>query len=363
MNRFRIPKEDVSMKFLLIAFAIGFVFIASGSARAQEPELISEIVARVNNDIVTRADYLNAVRDFKEELSRQMHEAGKKDSEIDAEFERLKPTVLDYLIDDLLLEQKAKELSIDVEAEVNQQMTELAKQNGYKNLLEFEAALKTQGVDPDGARASLRKKLEQQYVIQREVLQPIFQGLNEKDKRAFYDKYKAQFFTVPGEVTLSEIFLPLEGHTATEVEQRAKRIVTELRAGQNFVEAVQRYSPASRASREQGGKLGGFKGSELKPDIAAAISSLKPGEVTEPIRLQDGFQIIRVDARKAETVRPFEDPEVQNAIGRAATMERAEDARKKYLSKLREEAFVEIAKGYAATQAKADKPEKSDKKN
>jgi len=103
-SEIRIQEKDVLMKFLLIAFAIAFLFVASGSARAQEPELISEIVARVNNDIITRADYLNAIRDFKEELSRQMHEAGKKDAEVDAEFERLKGTVLDYLIDDLLLE-------------------------------------------------------------------------------------------------------------------------------------------------------------------------------------------------------------------------------------------------------------------
>ena len=343
------------MKFVLITLAMAFVLALPAGARAQEPALVNEIVARVNNDIITLVDYNGAVEAFKEELRRQS--PNKSDAEINAEFERLKSTILDLLIEDMLLEQKAKELSLDVEAEVNQQMLQIMKDSGFKTLAELEQAMRNQGVDPENARANLRKRLQQQYVVQREVLQPIYQRLTEKDKRDFYEKHKADL-TVPGEVTISEIFLPLEGHTAAEVEQRARRLVAELRAGQSFVEAVKNNSAATRASRAQDGKMGSFKPGELKPDIAAAISSLKAGEVTEPIRLQDGFQIIRVDDRKESTVRSFDDPEVQRAISSAATMERAEEARKKYIKKLREEAVVEISKGYAPAQAKVegDKP-------
>lgn len=345
------------MKFIITILAIGFVLASATAARAQEPELVNEIVARVNSDIITRADYLNALRDFKEQLVREM--AGKPEAQINAEYERLKPTILDFMIENVLLEQKAKELNIDVEAEVNQRMKEIATENGLPNVLAFENELKKQGVDPESARAQIRKGLQQQYVIQREVLSPIFQRLNDKDRRDFYEKHKDEVFRTPGEVTISEIFLPLEGHTADEVDQRAKRLVAELRAGKGFAEAAQENSPASRASRAQKGKLGTFKQGELKEDINAAISTLKPGEVTEPIRLQDGFQIIRLDDRKPATLRAFEDADVQNAIGRAATMERAEEARKKYMKKLREDAFLEIAPGYVTAQAKPDKADKN----
>ena len=345
------------MKLLLITLGTGIVLALATPARAQEPELINSIVARVNNEIITFVDYQNALRDFREELGRQM--AGKSKEEIEAEYQRMKPTVLSYMIDDLLLEQKAKELNIDCEAEVNQRMKDIAAQNGAANVLAFENELKKQGIDPEAARASIRKQCQQQSVIQREVLAPIYQRLNEKDKLDFY-KRNLSAFEVPGEVSLSEIFLPLEGHTASEVDQRAKRLVAELRAGKSFAEAVQENSPVGRASRAQSGKLGTFKKGELKEDIAAAISTLKTGDVTEPIRLQDGFQIIRLDDQKATTLRKFEDADVQNAIGRAATMERAEEARKKYLLKLRQDAFVKIADGYVAAQAKpADKTDKN----
>ena len=345
------------MKFVTMVLMLGMV-LASTAALAQEPELVNEIAARVNNDIITRADYLNALRDLKEELGRQMKQANKSDAEIEAEFEQQKSKVLDYMIDDMLLEQKAKELNLDVEAEVNQELKRMAAENNLPNILALENELKKQGVDPETARASLRKQLQQRDVIQREVLSPIYQRLNDKEKRDFYERNK-EMFTQPGEVSISEIFLPLEGHTADEVDQRARRLVTEIRAGKNFAEAVDQNSPASRASRAQKGKLGTFKKGELKEDLSAAISTLKVGEITEPLRLQDGFQIIRVDERTPAKLRPYEDPEVQNFIGRAATMERADEARKKFLAKLRAEAFIEITKGYVTAQAKPAKADKN----
>jgi peptidyl-prolyl cis-trans isomerase SurA len=179
------------MKFLIVTLGIGLVLALATTARAQEPELVNEIVARINNEIITRADYLNALRDFREELGRQM--TGKSEAEIDAEFERLKPTVLSYMIDDILLEQKAKELNIDVEAEVNQRMKDIASQNGAANVVAFENELKKQGIDPEAARASIRKQFQQQSVIQREVLAPIYQRLNDKDKLDFYKKNQDAF--------------------------------------------------------------------------------------------------------------------------------------------------------------------------
>src|SRR5205085_9801296 len=124
------------------------------------------------------------------------------------------------------------------------------------------------------------QKLQQQYVVQKEVLGPIFQNLTEKDKKAFYEK-NIEYFKTPAEATISEIFLPLDNQTADEVTQRAKRIVAELRAGKNFAEAVQQYSGATRPSRALGGKIGTFKRKqgELKEDLLGASKELKTGEV------------------------------------------------------------------------------------
>jgi peptidyl-prolyl cis-trans isomerase SurA len=343
------------MKYIKTVFLFIFALTFASAARAQEPELVSEIVARINNDIITRADYLEAVRAFREELAQQMRQQGKSDTDIDAEFEKQKDKILDYMIEDLLLEQKARELGLDVEAEVNQQWSEIVKRNNFKSITDFENALRQQGIDPETARTSIRRSIQQQYVIQREVVQPIFMRLSDKDRKDFYDRHKVAF-TTKGEVTLSEIFLPLEGHTAADVEQRARRLVAELRAGGlTFVDAVKRNTPSSRATFEKDGKMGTYKPGELKEDVEAAISQLKVGDVTEPIRLPDGYQIIRVDERKPASLRPFDDPEVQQLVNRGVVSERVEEERKKFIKKLRGDAFIEISKGYDSAQAKADK--------
>ncbi len=334
------------MKFLsgMLGAALILGFVAH--THAQEPTLVNEIVAHVNSDIITLNDYNNAQNDLRTEITRQMQ--GKSQAEIEAQIEKLKPTVLDIMIDDLLLQQKAKELGIDVEAEINEQMDAIAKENNLPNALALEQELKKQGIEPETARSSLRKQFQQRYVIQREVLQPIYANLTDKDRRDFYEKYKKEF-TKPGEVTISEIFLPLEGYTAADVEQRARRIVAELRGGAlSFVEAVHKYTAQNQPSRARDGKLGTFKPGEMKEDIEKAISTLKVGDITEPLRVQDGFQIVRVDERKPEQVLPFDDPKVQQAVANAAVMDQAEDARKKYLKQLREEAYIKITDRYQA---------------
>jgi len=179
------------------------------------------------------------------------------------------------------------------------------------------------------------------------VLSPIFQRLTDKDKRDFYEKHKEEFITEE-EISLSEVFLPFANHSAEEVEQRACRLSAELRAGKSFASAVEENSPGTRTSRSQNGKIGTFKPREIIEDIAAAVSTLKVGEVTEPLRISDGFQILRLDDRKPRSLLPYENPKVQDAVGRLLTMERAEEARKKYLKKLRDEAVVEITPAYVS---------------
>src|SRR5262245_63287652 len=75
------------MKFIITSAAIGLLLVSSAFTRAQEPELVNEIVARVNSDIITRADYLNALKDLRDQLTREM--TGKSEDQINAEYERI----------------------------------------------------------------------------------------------------------------------------------------------------------------------------------------------------------------------------------------------------------------------------------
>jgi foldase protein PrsA len=179
------------------------------------------------------------------------------------------------------------------------------------------------------------------YLVQKEVLIPIYNSLTPSDRLEFYDRNRAEFMT-PARVTLSEIFLQSEDSASSNIVYLAQSLVRQLRNGLNFSEAVQNYTAPNRASYGRGGKLGSFNVADLNKATAQAISSFEPGEVADPIRLQNGYMIVRLDGREDPRLLGFEDPRVQESISRALTMDRAEAARKAYIARLRQEAEVSL---------------------
>lgn len=144
-------------------------------------------------------------------------------------------------------------------------------------------------------------------------------------RRDFYDNHKEQF-RLPATVTVSEVFLPFRDQSDAAVSQRAAKLLTELRAGADFLKAVAENTPVSRPSFETRGSLGTIRLAELKENLAVALAKLNPGEFTQPLRLDSGYQIIRLDARMPATPRSYEDPMTQAAASRSMTMERAAKA-------------------------------------
>ena len=88
------------------------------------------------------------------------------------------------------------------------------------------------------------------------------------------------------------------------------------------------------------------------PEVNEAVEKLKAGEISEPVKLNNGFSIFRVDAKKEVVTRPFEDQEVQNSVAQNLAGERAEKQTETYLDKLRQDAFIEIAPGYQFNESK-----------
>src|SRR4051812_44664202 len=99
------------MKFAVTVLTVALVLALSSSARAEEPQVDNYVVAQVNNDVITLADYVREQGALREELKLQMK--GKSDAEVEAELDVRKSDLLDSMVDDLLLEQRSKELGLD----------------------------------------------------------------------------------------------------------------------------------------------------------------------------------------------------------------------------------------------------------
>jgi parvulin-like peptidyl-prolyl isomerase len=249
-------------------------------------------------------------------------------------------------------------------------MLDVTKENGITSIDKLDEAMRQAGLDPVAIRQTMRVELMKQAVMEGEVDSKLFFGLTMDELHRYFEANKTKFLK-PETLELSEIFLSLAGKQEPEVKARATQLVNQLRGGADFATLAKAYSDRGGP---QGGKVGLFQISDLRPDIAAAVKNVNTGGVSEPLRSDEGYQILRVDARTAGSNTPtFNENQVREAI----TRERTPKAREEYLQGLRNDAYVKIAEGYrdavepllkivppaAATKrpAKKDKKDKSNK--
>ena len=227
-------------------------------------------------------------------------------------------------------------------------MLEVAKEQGIDTIEKLDAAMRASGVDPTATRQTLRTEIMKSMVIQQEVDRKIFFGLTTDEIKKYFDAHQDKF-RKPENVTLSEIFLSSAGKNEAEVKARANALVTQLRAGGDFGALAatnsEREQNGVRIAQQNKGKVGTFEVPNLREDIASSIKEVKVGGISEPLRSNDGYQILRVDDRTvASAVPTFNENRVREAI----TMERADKAREEYLQNLRNDSYIKVAESYRA---------------
>jgi len=158
---------------------------------------------------------------------------------------------------------------------------------------------------------------------------------DEKQARAYYAAHKEQF-TEPERVRLSIIVLrvdPSSPRAAWEqAREEAGRLHRRLQAGADFAELARMHSADGSAAN--GGDLG-YVHKGMLPEVfhAAVLDKLRPGELSEPLRLLEGFALVRMEDRKPARLRGFED--VSRRAAELAQRSRAEAAWKALVSGLR----------------------------
>jgi len=340
----------VKSKFVSLAIVSTFVFailaLMPSSTFAQEGELqvVDEVIAQINDDVIT----LSMLKRESNERIEALKQSGMSEQEATAEVSKRQPEMIATLVNEALLLQKGKELDLanEVEAEVNRRMLQVAKEQGITTIEKLEAAMREGGVDPVATRQTLRTELMKQAVIQKEVDSKIFFSLTMDELKKYFQEHQEKF-RKPENVTISEIFLSLAGKNEADVKARALELVTQLRSGADFgaVAAAnsEREVNGVRVAPQNKGKVGAFEMPNLREEIANAVRNVKVGGISDPLRTSDGYQIFRVDERTpASTAATFNENQVREAI----TIERGTKSRDDYLQGLRDEAYIKISQNY-----------------
>jgi len=317
-------------------------------AQDGEPVVIDSVVAQVNGDIIMLSMLRREIKDAVDAFKQQ----GLPEDKANAEVARRKPELIASLVDELLLVQKGKDLNLadEVEAEVNHEMLRVMKEQGFKTINEMEEAMRHEGIDPTEIRHTLRTQYMKNAVLSSEVDAKIYNSLTGDELQKYYNANRDKF-RKPEVVTISEIFLSLAGKPEAEVRAKANQLLAQLRSGADFKTLAAANSErldqnGNRVAVQNGGKVGTYVISDMKPEFVAALKNVAVGGVTDLIPSAEGFQIIRVDERT-----PASEPVAfdENKVREAITIERRDKEREEYLKKLRKEAYIKLAPEYKET--------------
>jgi peptidyl-prolyl cis-trans isomerase SurA len=334
------------------AFVFGTVLLASSTlaqTRPAAPEspyggtTVEDIVARVNDQVITRSDYERAMK----ELDTEARQHGASMQEVSEAHKDL----LRNLIDQQLWLSKGKELSITGETELVNRLNEIRKQYHLETLEDLEKAAKEQGVSFEDFKANIRNQIITQEVMREQVGRKI--QVTPGEMQRYFDQHK-QEYAQPESVRLSEILVAIgtpsdDPEKLAAAKAKADEIEAKLHSGGDFTQLAKSFSDGPTAA--QGGDLGQYKRGELAKVFEDSTFSLRTGQFTDPIRTKQGFVIMKAVQHVPGGVPEFKDVEQQ--VEEAYYMSRMEPATRGFLTKMREDAYIDIKPGFTDTGASA----------
>jgi len=306
-------------------------------------DTVEDIVARVNDQIITRSDYDRAMTEVDQEA--RQHGAATLQ-----EISESHKDLLRNLIDQQLWLSKGKELGITGDTELIQRLDEIRKQYHLDSMEDLEKAAKEQGVSFEDFKANIRNGVITQNVMRQEVGSEIRFTPGEAER--YYEQHK-QDYTQPESESLSEILISTGAAGATDAAKadaakaKAEDIEARLHAGGDFSQLAKSFSDGPTAA--QGGDLGQYQRGALPKALEDKTFPLKSGQFTDPILTRQGYVILKVVQHIPGGPRPYKD--VEGQVEDAFYLSRMEPAIRAYLTKVREDSFIDIKPGYIDTGA------------
>lgn len=346
----RLPNEDVLlvqvfMRKIAIAALSFLAFVAySRPVAAADETVIEEIIARINGQIITRSDFRREIELLHQELKQADPERA---DQLLAERQK---DILRNLIDRQLLVDKGEDLGINVDADVLKRLDEMRKQMGLETMEDLEKAAASQGVSLEDLKQKIKRDMISYQVIGQEVVPHV--TVTREEMQKYYDDHKSEIER-PEQVRLSEILIADGENGAGSIEaaqQKAAGIIESLKKGEKFEDLAKAQSNGPTAAN--GGDLGYFKRGVLAKQLEDQVFPLKGGEYTQPIRTKQGMVIIKVVEHIAGGIPSFSELEPQ--IRQGLLLQKVDPnapAMRNYLTKLREDAYIDIKPGYLDTAA------------
>src|SRR5436305_2639688 len=323
-------------------FTLIFTAVVSLSALASA-QVVEEIIARVNNQIVTRTEFSRSKDQLKEEVKQQ------DATNADKLYADREKDILRDLIDQQLLLDKGKDLGITGDTDLVKRLDQMRKDMKLDTMEELEKEATKQGVSWEDFKQNMRNQIITQKVIGEEVGSHL--SLTKEDEEKFYEEHKSELER-PEAVLLSEILVAPKAPSITpapatdptappsaalaagqpqqqmdeaarqaaeaaalkDAEAKANDLLKQIKAGAPFEDIAKKYSDGPSAA--DGGALGSFKRGQLAKELEDKTFAMNAGDVTDVIRTKQGFVILKVVEHQQAGIPPMKDvmPKIQDAL-------------------------------------------------
>jgi peptidyl-prolyl cis-trans isomerase SurA len=306
-----------------------------------EGKVVEEIIARVNNEIITKSE-LDKARESAADGAREECNGRCTPEQLQVAVEDSQKTALRDLIDQSLLAQRGKDMDINVEPDVVKQLDQIRQKNNLKDLDELEKAVTAQGLNWEDFKNNIKNRILTQEVIRREVGSHI--NITHDEEMKYYEDHKKDFVR-PEQVALSAIEIKTEGKKESEIPElkaKAQKLHDRVKDGEDFGELAKRFSDGATA--QQGGFLGQYKRGELSKELEDTVFKMDRNQLTDVIETKQGFLVLKVMEHYQEGQQTFD--KVENEIQDHIYQEKMEPALREYLKTLREQSYVVIKPGY-----------------
>jgi len=310
-HRLRVWESHLVWGSLLLSLCIA-------DCKKEDTNLPPDILAQVNEEVITLEEFKNELRDIKLE-----HGKLPEDNE---SLDQLKTALLDQIVDRKLILGEARRIDIRVsEEEINKTILALKRDYAGES---FSAMLEYRGMSFEAWKQRLKEKLMAEKLINN--VAQFDAPIEVKSVKQYYEEHLEEY-SFPEQARARQIVV------ATEEE--AKEILRKLRKGEEFAKLAREQS--MMPERISGGDLGFFSRGEM-PEAFDAVFSLKVGGVSTVIKSPYGYHIFKVEEKVEAKVREFD--EVKEEIAHQIRKKKCEEIYYNWLSGLREKAKIKINK-------------------
>jgi len=293
------------------------------------PAELPDVLARVNGEAVTKADFDRLIKNM-ELRANQPVPAERRDE--------VYRKALEQLVTYTVLSQETRARKVNVtDAEIESGIQQMRAQ--FPNEEAFKKALESRGMTIDKLKADTRIDISINKMVEAEVSTQA--PPTDAQVREFYDKNPDKFKqdeAVRASHILFRVDETADAETKKKAMDQAQSVLKQARDGADFAELAKKHS--ADGSAQQGGDLNFFTRGQMVPPFDQAAFAMKPGEISDIVTTQFGYHIIKVTERRPAAAVPFE--QVSGRIKEFLTDQQKQEKADAFIQSLKERAKIEV---------------------